>query len=670
MISIEDKKFLSHEGIDLRANVRAMIAYVKNRGKITQGASTITQQLSRAIFLSNEVSWERKFKEICIAIELEKKYSKTEILEFYLNNIYFANGYYGIQAASKGYFSKGVDKLDLSQIAYLCAIPNNPTLYDPLERPENTIKRRDRILYQMYKDGEIGEEEYNAATSEEIVLKHAKVGRNNYVETFVYNCATKALMEKQGFQFRNEFEDEKDRKEYQEKYDALYTQCQKSLFYEGYRIYTSIDLEKQKLLQKAVDDTLADFTKTNKEGTYSLQGAAVTIDNMTGRVVAIVGGRYQDTNGYTLNRAYQSFRQPGSAIKPLVIYTPSFERGYNPKDIVMDKAFKDGPKNSHGTYQGKITIRQAVEQSTNTVAWKLFEELTPKVGLSYLLDMGFTKIDKNDYYPAASLGGLSTGVSPVELTSGYATLENDGVYRKPTCIVKILDSQGNVVVGDNITKKRIYDGNAARMMTDVMTGVITKGTGKGLALDNMTSAGKTGTTTANKDGWFAGYTPYYTTGVWVGYDMPKTKDELSGATYPGRIWKTYMNSIHKGLENKEFEPFVDTGSHRGLPKDENTKEQTVEETKEENTVTESTEDTAEDTTDTLDDSIQSSDENNENGEDQNSDTIDPNEGLGDTLEDVPSDTNVDNTDSNPPDDDGWSEEDSWNTSEDSQNTVN
>ncbi len=582
MISIEDKKFWSHEGVDVKANIRAMLALLRNKGNITQGASTITQQLARTIFLSNEVTWERKFKEVFISIELEKKYRKDQILEFYLNNIYFANGYYGIQAASKGYFSKNASELSLSQIAFLCAIPNNPTIYDPLEDPENTKGRRDRILQQMYEDGYIGLEEYHAAVNEEIELVQIKTGRNNYVETFVFYCATRALMERQGFEFRNEFKNEKDREEYGESYTELYNQCQKSLFYEGYRIYTSIDPKKQQILQKSVDNTLKDYKKKNKEGTYTLQGAAVSIENKTGRVVAIVGGRYQKTNGYTLNRAYQSYRQPGSAIKPLIIYTPAFERGHYPDDTVTDEAVKGGPANSYGSYYGKMKLRRAIELSTNTVAWKLFKELTPETGLSYLRDMNFAKLDPNDYNPAASLGGFTNGTSPLEMTAAYAALENDGDYRNPTCIIKILDAKGEVIVGQDKTTKKIYDTNAARIMTDVLEGVIKYGTGKGLGLNNMISAGKTGTTNNKKDGWFVGYTPYYTTGVWVGYDMPKAMEGLSGASFPGMIWHTYMEQIHKGLKNKEFAAYKDSRvPDRNVPADENDRtepEQSEEET--------------------------------------------------------------------------------------------
>lgn len=570
MISIEDKKFLSHGGVDVKANIRAMIALLKNKGTITQGASTITQQLARNIFLSNEVTWERKFREIFIAIELEKKYSKSQIMEFYLNNIYFANGFYGIQAASKGYFSKNVDELSLSQLVFLCAIPNNPTTYDPMENPDNTKERRDRILTQMYEDGSIGIEEFHAAQNEEIEIVQVKVGKNNYVETFVFYCAARALMEQQGFEFRNQFKNNEDREEYELEYTEAYNRCQKSLYYEGYRIYTSIDPKKQQLLQESIDTTLKDYTKKNKEGIYSLQGAAVSIENKTGKVVAIIGGRYQERNGYTLNRAYQSYRQPGSAIKPLIIYAPLFEKGYYPDDIMEDKAIKDGPTNASGVYYGKMKIRRAVELSSNTIAWQLFQELTPKVGLSYLLEMNFAKINSNDYYPAASLGGFTKGVSPLEMTAAFATLENDGIYRKPTCIISILDAQGKVIVDEDETKKRIYEKNAARIMTDILKGVVENGTGRGMRLENMTSAGKTGTTSDKKDGWFVGYTPYYTTGVWVGYDMPKKMQELSGASFPGTIWKNYMNQIHKGLKSKEFAGFKDRVKEEPTPKPQET----------------------------------------------------------------------------------------------------
>lgn len=557
MISIEDKKFETHKGIDIKGIIRALKAYVVHRGEITQGASTITQQLSRNIFLTHEVSWERKVKEMFIALELEKKYSKDQILEFYLNNIYFGNGYYGIQAASKGYFSKDVDKLTLGEIAFLCAIPNNPTLYDPLVNYDNTIKRKNRIIGQMYDDEKISAAEQNSATNETITLNvKKKKKKNTYIETYVYNCAVRALMEKQGFVFRYSFETDEEKERYQERYDEVYAMCQQSLFSAGYRIYTSIDPSKQKQLQESVDNALEGFQDKSDEGIYKLQGAATCIDNETGRVVAIVGGRSQKTAGYTLNRAFQSYRQPGSAIKPLIVYTPILEKGYRPESTVDDKRTEDGPRNASGTYEGKITLRKAVEKSKNTVAWELFKQLTPSVGLQYLLDMDFAKIDKNDYYPAASLGGFTKGTSTVEMASGFAAIENDGKFRQPTCIVKIKDSKGDTVVEDKTDTRDIYETEAARMMTNILEGVLTNGTGRGLGLSNMSAAGKTGTTSDKKDGWFVGYTPYYTTSVWVGYDIPQTLSNLSGSSYPGTIWHNFMEAIHMDLPNKDFPAYA------------------------------------------------------------------------------------------------------------------
>jgi 1A family penicillin-binding protein len=592
MISIEDKKYMSHEGVDLLAIIRAMTALIKNEGDITQGASTITQQLARNIFLSNEVTYERKLKEIFIAIDLEKKYNKEDIMEFYLNNIYFANGYYGIEAASRGYFSKSAKDLTLSEVAFLCAIPNNPTIYNPLNHIDNTKSRRNRILDQMYQDGRIGLEEYNEASNQEITLSLSKVKKNNYVDTYVYYCAIRALMEKQGFEFQYRFDNKEQQERYEEQYYDLYYKIQKSLYFEGYRIYTSIDMKKQKLLQQSVNNALKDYKEVNKEGIYTLQGAAVSIDNSTGKVVAIVGGRSQEYNGYTLNRGYQSYRQPGSAIKPIIVYAPGFERGYYPDSIVVDEPIKDGPSNSGGGYSGKMELRKAIEVSKNTIAWKMFEELTPEVGLSYLLNMNFSKIDKNDYIPAASLGGFTIGTSPVELTSAYAALENDGIFREPTCIVKILDAEGNEVVGEVNKQKRVYETNAARMITNVLKGVMSRGTGKSLALENMTSAGKTGTTNDNKDGWFVGYTPYYTTGVWVGYDLPKSLSNLYGSKYPGTIWKTYMDQIHKNLKNEEFIMYTDDRPPEEKKEEKEEKDTLIEQEKTENEKTDENKDKA------------------------------------------------------------------------------
>ena len=556
IVSIEDKKFFRHHGIDYRALLRAVKAMVQN-GEVKQGGSTITMQLARNIFLSQEKTWQRKVEEMYIATELENKYSKDQILEFYLNNIYFGNGYYGIQSASRGYFNRDVQDLDLSEQAFLCAIPNNPTLYDPLTNITNTYKRRNRILKNMLDDGKISKTAYENALGEVMALDRPEaLAKNDYVETYTYYCAARALMETEDFQFKYQFSSEDEKNKYDEAYETLYSECQKKLYTAGYRIYTSFDLNLQQELQDTVNEALAGYTEVNDEGVYALQSAAVCIDNDNGYVRAIVGGRSQDFSGYTLNRAFQSYRQPGSAIKPLIVYTPSFERNYTPDSVVTDEPIEDGPRNANGTYLGEITVRTAVEKSVNTIAWKLYDQLTPDKGLSYLKAMNFSRISPSDYRLATALGGFTNGVSALEMASGFATIENDGYYRTPTCIVKIEDGNGTVLYDSGQNPVLIYKKNAARMMTDVLKGVITNGTGKGLDLGDMPCAGKTGTTNDQKDGWFVGYTRYYTTSVWVGYDMPKKLQGLMGNTYPGKIWQSFMSKAHEGLEPLEFLPYA------------------------------------------------------------------------------------------------------------------
>lgn len=578
--SIEDKNFFKHKGYDLKAIIRAGLAYIKNKGVITQGGSTITQQLARNIFLSFEESWQRKAREIFIAIELEKKYTKKEIMEFYLNNIYFANGYYGIQSAALGYFGKGVNSLSLSQITFLLSIPNSPTRYNPYENIEGTLARRDRILDQMVLDGKISEAEALKAKSEEIKLKAPKVEKSSYALTFALDRAVKALMKSEGFNFRYSFNSDEDRKAYNENYSEVYSSCQTRLYSGGYRIYTSIDPEKQKLLQDTVDGGLSVSSEKSKSGIYSLQGAAVTIDNSSGRVVAIVGGRSQKLKGSTLNRAYQSFRQPGSTIKPLIVYTPAFEQGYTPESLVKDEKIEGGPVNADGVFSGNMTILDALAKSKNTVAWKLFTEISPAIGIGKLLDMGFSAIADTDYYPSAALGGFTKGVNAVEMASAYAAIENGGEFREPTCIMKMTDSSGNDIVADGFyqkgTSKYIYDENACKMMITCMEAVMIKGTGVGGKLATMPCAGKTGTTNDSKDLWFVGFTKYYTTSVWVGYDIPRS---LAGLTYtatPLGIWKTYMDSINNGLPLAKLDDYKITVA----PTKEDNKE-TEEETKEE-----------------------------------------------------------------------------------------
>ena len=292
-VAVEDRTFWENSGIDLKGIFRVGLRYLYTEGEEVHGASTITQQLARNRFLTNEVSLERKAKEMLIAMELTKKYTKEQIMEFYVNDISFANTYYGLEAAAIGYFGKSSRDLSLSQIAYLCAIPNSPTYYNPYRHPENALARRDKILNDMLEMGYITQEEHDQAISEEIVIQRPDYGFHNYETTYAINCAVRYLMEQNDFQFQYGFRSDDAYEEYTERYNEAYAAAREDLYTGGYDVYTSLDPEKQDYLQNAVDQGLSFDDETSSNGIYALQGAATLIDNSTGKVVAIVGGRSQ-----------------------------------------------------------------------------------------------------------------------------------------------------------------------------------------------------------------------------------------------------------------------------------------------------------------------------------------------------------------------------------------
>lgn len=560
IIAIEDKNFTSHRGIDMEGIARAAVALIRNRGEITQGGSTITQQLARNVFLSFETTYSRKIQEMFIAVALEQKYTKEQILEFYLNNVYFSNGYYGIESASEAYFRKEAKDLTISQIAFLCAIPNSPTRYDPYDHPEATMERRDRILKNMYEEGYISEEQYQKSLDEKIeVLPRRETQSNDYAETYIIKCATESLMKERGFEFQYVFDDDEEEEAYDEEYDEMYSICRQSLYTAGYRIYTSIDMDMQSQLQESVSSQLAMFTDKTDDGIYEVQGAAVCIDNSTGRVAAIVGGREADQEGYGLNRAYQSYRQPGSAIKPLLVYAPALEQGYTAYSTVDDSRMtgEDAVSNSGYSYSGSISLRRAVQKSSNVATYRLYQELGPEDCLKYLENMNFAGLEPEDYrYDTTCLGGFTRGTTAVEMAAGYATLANDGRYRTPTCIIRITDSEGNVIVPNEEESKEIYSSSAARSMTDILESCVTdsSATASGCGLDVDTAvACKTGTTSNYVDGWLCGYSPYYTTAVWVGMDVYEPVDGLTGSSYPEDIWKNFMDKVHVALPERDFD---------------------------------------------------------------------------------------------------------------------
>lgn len=572
-IVTEDKDFYNHKGVDLSSMIRAALANIRHK-EITQGASTITQQLARNMFLNHEVSWERKITEMFVAMELEKRFSKAQIMEFYLNNIYFANGYYGVEAASQGYFAKSVGELSLSQLAFLAAIPNNPSKYDPVLHEERTLERRNLILKQLFAGGYIDNLDYFKAVEEEIQITDAGDDRYDYVETYVFYCATRALMEKDGFVFRNEFDSPEDEENYHNVYDQWYSEYQPKLFTGGYRIYTAIDMKKQELLQNALDKHLAAFTDVSDSGIYKTQGAAVCIDNSTGLVTAIVGGRTQEHEGYTFNRGYQAYRQPGSSIKPLAVYAPYLMLSHTPDEKIEDYYFVDGPKNDNDIYRGEITLKEALGWSSNVCAWKIMDSMTPSYGMSFLDKLEFEKTYVDTENIAASIGGLTYGVTPVEMCKGYAAIENGGVARSATCISKITNSADSVIVDNTGKDVEVYSKDAAGMVTSMMEYGVNEGLLKHLQLKNAIVAAKTGTTNDNKDGWIAGFSKYYTTTVWVGNDVPSTVEGLYGGTYPLNIWREYMETIHSGLELKEFPKYdtLSSDSEKGDGVDDDKKE--------------------------------------------------------------------------------------------------
>lgn len=566
-VSVEDRTFWNNSGVDYKGILRVCVNYVKTKGQVAEGASTITQQLARGTFLSNEKTLSRKIKEIFIARQLTKKYTKEQIMEFYCNSCCFANGIYGVEDASQKYFGRSVSDLSLSETAYICAIPNRPEYYNPLKNSENAISRRNKILQDMYECDYITKDAGDAALAENITVAEVSDEEDtfyNYEATYAINCAIRYLMKQDGFEFKSHFEDDADYDTYNAYYDEMYKQAKHKLYTGGYKVTTTMNLKAQKNLQKIFDKELAFNTKVDEStGIYQFQGAMTVIDNETGKVVAMIGGRSQDElqQTYSLNRGFQSFKQPGSSIKPLVIYTPALEEGYDANSTLTEidvKAAKKSTSEKISKMSGKkMSLRYAVEDSKNGCAYSLYNIITPKVGLSYIENMNFSKIVQQDYTLSSGLGGLHHGTNTVEMANAYSTLENHGEYRQADCISSILDASGNEIY-EEPESKTVYTRSASDQMTDILEGVLNSsaGTAKGLkwsSASDVAAAAKTGTTNDNNVAWFCGYTPYYTISVWVGYDYPKSVKGLCGNTYPAYIWKEAMLYMIDGKDEADFD---------------------------------------------------------------------------------------------------------------------
>jgi penicillin-binding protein 1A len=531
---------------------------VKNRGAITQGGSTITQQVIKNTYLTQEKSFTRKIVEILLAPEIEKKYSKADIMEFYCNTNFYGNHCYGVQAASRYYFGKDAADLTSYEAAVLVGISNSPSAYDPIKNREASREKRNDVLKSMQEVGYLSQAEYEFSVGQplSIVQEEGEGTDENYQSSYALHCAALELMKLDDFEFRYTFEDKADYDEYMDRYQNLYNEKNDELRAGGYKIYTALDSELQQIMQNEIDNRLSSYSELQENGKFALQGAGVIVDNRTNYVVAVVGGRGEDD---LYNRAYLSARQPGSTIKPLLDYAPAFDTGeYSPGRIVDDHKWEEGPSNSGGSYYGNVTVREALNRSLNTVAWQILQDIGVNFGLDYLGQMEFQKLTYVDNdVPSLSIGGFTNGVRVVDMAKGYSTLANGGIYNDRTCILRIEhEHDGDVTKSVKHYAKQVYQEDTAYMITDVLKGTLNEpyGTGYGLALtDGMPAAGKTGTTNSSKDTWFCGYTRYYTTAVWVGYDIPRAMPGIYGSTYAGKIWKNVMDRIHTDLEPWDWE---------------------------------------------------------------------------------------------------------------------
>lgn len=524
-IAAEDNRFYEHIGIDPIGIFRAIFANLTNRG-IAQGGSTITQQLAKNAFLSQEQTLKRKIQEAMLALEIEHKYSKKEILEMYMNQIYFGQGAYGIQTAAKTYFNKDVNELTLTQCAMLAGLPKSPNYYSPFNNLNEAKKRKNVVLDQMVKYGYVSAAEAEDAKNQDLGLSksHQSKEADEYASFIDY--VSQQVAKKYGD-------------------DALYK--------EGLKIYTTMDVDKQHAAVRAMRNLPNNYTDEN--GLTQPQAAIVSIDPKTGHILAMVGGRGQDS----FNRASMAVRQPGSAFKPFV-YLTALQHDMTPDTTMDDQPVTYGswsPKNAGGSYSGTMTLSDALAHSVNTIAVQLADKVGTKNIIANAKKMGITTLDAKDDNLAMALGGLTKGVTPLEMASAYGTFANKGVHVKPTAIVKILDRNGNVLEDASTlekeeTKTRVMSEREAYEMTTMLEGVIDHGTGTAAAIGRP-AAGKTGTTDDNKDAWFVGYTPDIVTAVWIGDDTGShSLGEIYGGTIPAEIWKDYMSSATSDESGGDF----------------------------------------------------------------------------------------------------------------------
>ncbi len=623
-VAIEDERFYEHNGIDLKGIIRAGVRGIASGFKRTEGASTITQQLLKNSvfdFMSESTTAEkveRKLQEQYLAVELEKSMSKEEILQAYLNTINLGQNALGIQAAANRYFNKDVKDLTISEAAVIAGTTKSPTGYNPISNQEKNQERRDLVLDHMLKQGYISQAEYDEAMEDDV---YARIQITNEVksntEVFSYyvdaviDQVINDLQEVKGYTPQQAYNlvysggltietaqdpeiqaimDEEmgnpenyptnvrigldyaltvvkpdgEQKNYSKEMMEAYFKKNESanfelLFDTEEEAQSYIDAYKATLVEEG--DTIYE----RADMTIQPQASMVVMDQATGYVKGIVGGRGEKKASLSLNRAVDTVRQPGSTLKVVSTYAPALDSaGMSLATTQFDAPYSytggRPVRNWNGeAYKGWTSLRKGIEQSMNILAVKTLTDITPALGITYLENMGITTLQKeldangnNDYTQAMALGGLTRGVTNLELTAAYATIANGGVYTKPVFYTRILDHDKNVLIDNTKSYTRtVLKDSTAWLLTSAMKDVVTQGTGGAVRFSGMTIAGKTGTTSKNNDVWFVGYTPYYTAGIWGGFDN-NHKLGKGETSYHKVIWKNVMSRIHENLENKDF----------------------------------------------------------------------------------------------------------------------
>lgn len=521
-IAVEDNRFYDHIGIDPRGIVRAIWANIRGR-TLTEGGSTITQQLAKNAYLTQDRTLKRKVQEVFLALQLERQYTKQEILELYMNQIYFGQGAYGVQAAARTYFGKDAKDLTLNECAMLAGIPKSPNYYSPVNNMDAATERKAVVLDQMVKYGYISDSEAAAAKKEPLhIAKNTNDGGKS--ASYFVDYVLQQLAEKYGD-------------------DAIYK--------DGLKIYTTIDMDMQAAAETAMKNLPTYFTDAN--GIVQPQGALVAIDPHTGYIKAMVGGRGTDQ----FNRATQAVRQPGSAFKPFV-FAAALENKYTPESIIEDKPLKVGswePQNYSRNFSGKVRLRDVVRWSLNVPTVRIAQDIGIDKAIFYAQEMGISTFvldgATNDRNLATALGGMTRGVTPLELTSAYGTFANRGIHVKTVAILRVVSRTGKVLEEAERKEKSVMSADNAAALTAMLEDVIRRGTGTRANIGRP-AAGKTGTTSDYHDAWFVGYTPDLVTGVWIGNDSVSDLHGMSGGMTPAVIWQAFMQKALAQMPIRSF----------------------------------------------------------------------------------------------------------------------